>query len=197
MYTQGASYDVCVGRWGDDWLRHMDYWGCLWASWGDLQARYLQWVMVGLPGGICEVISRLHIHLMPSKSPGNILPAPADPLVIRHSSVFWMGWEGSGTLWQHPAQLEKLGTHPHTLTSPPWKKSGAENVSLGTELWCPGGGVMQVNETFPLTLLSAFICSQILLLQWCADTSLLDSWMCTKSLLSVDDCQYQCSLDRK
>lgn len=151
MYTQGASYDVCVwARGGGDWLRHMDYWGCLWASWGDLQARYLQWLVVGLPGGICEVISRLHIHSMPSKSPGSILPAPADPLVIQHSSVFWMGWEGSGTFWQHPAQLEKLGTHPHTLTSPPWKKSGAKNVSLGTELWCPGGGVMQVNEIFHL-----------------------------------------------
>lgn len=48
-------------------------------------------------------------------SPVCCTPRCSKPPVVYHTSVFWMGQERGKSLWQHPAQLGKLGVHePHS-----------------------------------------------------------------------------------
>lgn len=82
-----------------------------------------------LPDGVYEGISRLHVPLTLSKSPGFCSPSPPFPTVVQYISVFWMGWERSG-LWQHLTQLGKLGIQLHVLTPPRGRMHGLRSSLL-------------------------------------------------------------------
>ena len=45
----------------------------------------------GLPDGVCNTVSRIHISLVPTKSLTASFPAAPHLLVIQHTSVFWIG----------------------------------------------------------------------------------------------------------
>ena len=114
--------EVCTGSqlWGVGvWVRHAEHLGCPWAICGIHRQ--------GVPGGLCmdfllesRVVSRICVPLLCSiLSPGCHSYSPSLPLSCTiHNSVFWMGQERNGPLWQCPAQLGKLGAHSHALTSP-------------------------------------------------------------------------------
>lgn len=98
----------------------------------DMQASYPQWLIGGFPDRVSKAIGRFHV-LLPSKSPA----ASPCPTVIQHTTVFWIGCERSGSLWQCPAQLGKPGTHSHGLTLPPGRNHRLRS-SLSPKLCWPG-----------------------------------------------------------
>ena len=61
LRAQKASHEVgvCVGE-------ACGVLGELWASWGDLQVRHLQWLMGSLPDGVCNTVSSIYVPLTPS-----------------------------------------------------------------------------------------------------------------------------------
>lgn len=59
------------------------------------------------------MISRIYVPLMPSMRPNHSFVSQS----LGTPQNSGRGEKEMG-LWQHPAQLEKLGVHSHTLTSP-------------------------------------------------------------------------------
>lgn len=73
-----------------------------------------------------------------------VLSALSQPLLslscVAQNSLFWVGEERNGPLWQHSAQLEEpLLTHHSNFSW--WERSEAAKVSLDTELCHLGGAV--------------------------------------------------------
>ena len=52
--------------WWCMWVRHVEYWGYLWASQGDLQARCPQWLTGRPPNGVCVMVSEIYVPLIQS-----------------------------------------------------------------------------------------------------------------------------------
>ena len=69
-------------------VRHMDCWGCLWASLRDPQARHLLWLRRRLPPGVSKAHSRIHIPLMLSENTGCCsLSLSSSPSHAAHFSI--------------------------------------------------------------------------------------------------------------
>lgn len=119
------------------------------------------------------------------------LPASSCPPVTQLMTQSLDGVRGNKPLWQqHPAQLGKLGACSHALAFPHGRIIGLRKIFLGFQLYCLGVGVNVESQTIPLTLFNAskLFFFSFFLLQWCAGTSLLETWTFTKALSSMGDC---------
>ena len=150
--------------------------------------RQVQQLMGGLSGGLCEAVSWVFIPLMSSESSDYYSPRhfPA-PSHAAHLSILG-GVRKKWSLWWHSTQLGKLDSHSHSHF-PLWEKSWARKISFGTEVgYLVGMGgrwLIQVKGNF-LTYFNVShlrILFYLLFLQWCAETSPLDSWTSTKALV--------------
>lgn len=124
-------------------------------------------------------------YIWSSENPGSVFPAPSYPPVMQHSSVFWIGWERSGPLWQYSTQLEHLGIHPLTIL---YGRNQGLRMSLHTELCCLEGGIMQVNEILLSTLFSASAlryCSKSVLALLCWTPRCLQSHSCLWMIVNI------------
>lgn len=86
-------------------------------------------------GGVCEVVSRIHVPFMSSESTGRCFFSPFC-FPVQHTLVYWMGKEKKWTSLSrsHIAREPRcLYTCPHF---PSWEQLWATNFSLGTELCC-------------------------------------------------------------
>ena len=136
--------------------------------------------MHGPPDGVCDTVGRRLIPHLGSCCcfPSHFL-SPVMELRAQHSG--WRRREILGSIL--PSQGSwKLA---HALTFPQ-EKSWTENSSLGTELCCLTGMLMQVMSNHPPYPLQC-IQYRIFSLQWCAGTSLPDSRSSTKVLWSMGD----------
>lgn len=65
-----------------------------------------------LLGGVHNAVNRILVHFMLSENPVSLSPSfPSSPVHAAYDSVLWMGQKRNERLWQHPAQLRKLGTY--------------------------------------------------------------------------------------
>ena len=131
--TQRAPPQASEGRGGQGGcisVRHTECWRSLWPAGGI----HGQGDPRGLLDGVLDLASRIHVLLMPSKSTICFSPRLFPPFSQAvHYSILWMRLERNKSLWQHPPQLGKQGTHSHAQY-PPCDKSWAKKVSLGPEL---------------------------------------------------------------
>lgn len=101
---------------------------------GNPQVRHPQWLMSGLPDGVCDAVSRIHIILTSSKSPGSCSPSHFLTLSCEvHLIFFWMG-QGRMVSLQHFIPLGILSTHLHAFTFPHRRSQAKKLCHLG------GGG---------------------------------------------------------
>lgn len=106
---------------------------------------------------VYKVVSRNCVPLIHFVlSPGCCFPNLSLPL--SHAilnSVFWMGWERGGSLWQHPTPWgSQVLTHSHY---PPWEKSWAKKSLLALSCDTLEEGWCKQSETAPVILRNARI----------------------------------------
>ena len=108
--------------------------------------------------------------------------------ITSHNRHFFFGWR--------EREMGIFGRVPHNwgrwvlsrmISLSLERKSYSEKVSLGPELCCLRGGVMQ--KKFPMCPNSFFF---LLLLHWCARTSPRETSTPANAFLSVGDCLSQC-----
>lgn len=68
-------------------------------------------------------------HLVSCAMPGCCSVVPLCPLVTKHTSIFWMGVGGSGSLWQHIHTPGKAGNSLIYSYFSPWEKSWTDSLS--------------------------------------------------------------------
>ena len=176
----GSTHSELATVWGFVLVRCAEHWGCPLASWVDPWLRHPYWFMAGLLDGVCDTANRICTTLMPSKNPICYLFPP--PTHATHNSALWMGQENNGPFWQHAAQFEKLHANSHILTCPcrrnhwPGRSLLALSCAVLGEAWCWKGKLFLL--PCPMHPNSYIF----ILLQKCAGTSLLETWISTQKL---------------
>lgn len=114
-------------------VRHMECWGCLWATWEDLQGRRPRWLMDGLRiESVTELVESMSFDALPEP----YMDSPSCVLIVLLSVQ-----DRVRKKWVSSSHLGKLGTHPHIQLSPVqklWSKSFllAVNSAVLGEGWC-------------------------------------------------------------
>lgn len=86
--------------------------------------------------GVYKVVSRIHVPLICSEPSLLLFQRPPTPClsVMQFTSVFWIGWERIGPLWQQCIEQGKQGAHSHALTFPCGRNCGPKGSLLALKL---------------------------------------------------------------
>ena len=80
--------------------------------------RHSQQLMARLLNTVCSAVGLIISPYCPIRLLLAALPDSLYPLVMQHTSVFWMGEDKSESLQQHPRKLSKADVYLHALTFP-------------------------------------------------------------------------------
>ena len=145
--------------------------------------RCSQWLMCGTPSGVLDMVSSIHIPFIYSILSPGCCSLSHSPLLVMQLMTQFSGWDKRemGLLTVSCTAREAEQSLMFSL-SPMGEITGGEG-SFGTEVCCPGGGVMQVNcSSYPLQCLQSWIFfhSNSVLKLFC-----FNSWTSTKALSLV------------
>ena len=176
-------------------VRHAECWGHPWTSWGYLQARCPYWLTGRFPNRVWNAISSTTPLRCPLRGLAIVLqPPPATPPPPRctaHPSV--LDWTRKkyvfGSILHSSGSQMLIHTFSHVFVG--------EIMGLEGLFWhwaVPPWGRDDIGK-MKLFLLPSLLCPIMdFLPRWHAGISLLDYGTSTKVLLSMGDCQNQCSL---
>ena len=135
--------------------------------------RHSQQLMARLLNRVCSAVGLIISPYCPIRLLLAALPDSLYPLVMQHTSVFWMGEDKSESLQQHPRKLSKADVYLHALTFPHERNHKSRRFFLA--FTCPLLG----REKCEVTDLTLFNSSNLgfffFFLQKYAATSPLDS----------------------